>query len=417
DFPIGVLGISCREARTFSSNDENLLVAIGRQLATTIEKVRLYEETCRAYDDLRKTQEQLLQSEKMSAVGQLISGVAHELNNPLTAILGYAQLLESEGLQERAQDYVRKLFKQAQRTHRVVQNLLSFARQRKPQKQEVDLRKVLEESLTLREYDLKVNNVSLEREIPDDLPSVVADPHQLEQVFLNVINNALDAMVEGSGSGVLKVRVFKKDAYVCVEFDDSGPGIKDPSRIFDPFYTTKSVGKGTGLGLSICYGIVKEHGGEIVARNREEGGATVAVRLLASEKPPLPETLMPTRRESLLAGRVLLVEDEEAMLEFERDVLVGAGAEVTTSMSVEDTQQRLRNGSFDVIVMNGRMPGGCSAREMYEWIAKNSPGMEKGLLLTFSTVTDAETRSFLHEHGVPSLAKPLEVADLISQVR
>jgi two-component system NtrC family sensor kinase len=417
DRPIGVMGIASKEDRHYSSNDENLLVAISRQLATTIEKVQLYEETCRAYEDLRRTQEQLLQSEKMSAVGQLISGVAHELNNPLTAILGYAQLLEGAGLDHQSADYVRKLFKQAQRTHRVVQNLLSFARQRKPQKQEVDLRKVLEESLTLREYDLKVNNVSLERDIPEDLPSVVADPHQLEQVFLNIVNNALDAMVEASASGVLKVRVFKKDAYVCVEFDDSGPGIKDPSRIFDPFYTTKSVGKGTGLGLSICYGIVKEHGGEIVARNREEGGATIEVRLLASEKPVLAETVSSPRRESVLKGHVLLVEDEEAVLEFERDVLIGAGAEVTTSMSVDDTQQRLLNGSFDVIVMNGRMPGGCSAREMYEWIAKNRPGLEKGLLLTFSSVTDPETRSFLQEHGVPSLAKPFEVADLISQVR
>jgi two-component system NtrC family sensor kinase len=417
DKPIGIMGIASKEDRHYSSNDENLLVAISRQLATTIEKVQLYEETCRAYEDLRRTQEQLLQSEKMSAVGQLISGVAHELNNPLTAILGYAQLLEGADLDHRSADYVRKLFKQAQRTHRVVQNLLSFARQRKPQKQEVDLRKVLEEALTLREYDLKVNNVSLERDIPEDLPSVVGDPHQLEQVFLNIVNNALDAIVEASGSGVLKVRVFQKDAYVCVEFDDSGPGIKDPSRIFDPFYTTKSIGKGTGLGLSICYGIVKEHGGEIVARNREEGGATIEVRLLASEKPALPETVASTRRESVLAGRVLLVEDEEAVLEFERDVLVGAGAEVTTSMSVEDTQDRLRNGAFDVIVMNGRMPGGCSAQEMYEWIATNCPGLEKGLLLTFSTVTDQQTRSFLQEHGVPSLAKPFEVADLISQVR
>ncbi len=417
DKPIGIMGIASKEDRHYSSNDENLLVAISRQLATTIEKVQLYEETCRAYEDLRRTQEQLLQSEKMSAVGQLISGVAHELNNPLTAILGYAQLLEGAGLDHRSADYVRKLFKQAQRTHRVVQNLLSFARQRKPQKQEVDLRKVLEESLTLREYDLKVNNVTLEREIPEDVPSVVADPHQLEQVFLNIVNNALDAMAEGSNSGVLKVRVFKKDAFVCVEFHDSGPGIKDPSRIFDPFYTTKSVGKGTGLGLSICYGIVKEHGGEIVARNREEGGATIEVRLLASEKPALPEAVVSTRRESVLVGRVLLVEDEEAVLEFERDVLVGAGAEVTASLSVEDMQQRLRSGAFDVIVMNGRMPGGCSAREIYEWIATNRPGLEKGLLLTFSTVTDQQTRSFLQEHAVPSLAKPFEVADLISQVR
>jgi DNA-binding NtrC family response regulator len=131
----------------------------------------------------------------------------------------------------------------------------------------------------------------------------------------------------------------------------------------------------------------------------------------------LPEAVPSKRRESVLTGRVLLVEDEEAVMEFERDVLVGAGAEVVTSMSVEDTQQRLRNGSFDVIVMNGRMPGGCGAIEMYEWIAKNCPGLEKGLLLTFSSVTDQQTRSFLQERAVPSLAKPFEVADLISNVR
>ena len=422
DKPIGMMGIASRQDRHYSSNDENLLVAISRQLATTIEKVKLYEEACRAYEDLRRTQEQLLQSEKMSAVGQLISGVAHELNNPLTAILGYAQLLESAGLDDRSSDYVRKLFKQAQRTHRVVQNLLSFARQRKPEKREVDLRKVLEESLTLREYDLKVNNVALEREIEADLPSVVADPHQLEQIFLNIVNNALDAMVENSGDGnggssVLKVRVFKKDPYVCVEFDDSGPGIKDPGRIFDPFYTTKSVGKGTGLGLSICYGIVKEHGGEIIARNRPEGGATIAVHLLASEKPALAESVSPRRRETVLKGRVLLVEDEEAVLEFEQDVLVGAGAEVTSSMNTDQARERIRQGSFDVIVMNGRMPGGCSAREMHDWIAQNCPGLEKGLLLTFSTVIDDQTKSFLQENAVPWLSKPFEMADLISQVR
>jgi PAS domain S-box-containing protein len=417
DKPIGIMGIASKENRQYSSNDENLLVAISRQLATTIEKVQLYEETCRAYEDLRRTQEQLLQSEKMSAVGQLIAGVAHELNNPLTAILGYAQLLESAGLDRRSADFVRKLYKQAQRTHRVVQNLLSFARQRKTQKVEVDLRKVLEETLTLRDYDLKVNNITLERDLPEDLPSVVADPHQLEQVFLNIINNALDAMLESSGSGVLKVRAASRDNFVSITFDDSGPGIKDPSRIFDPFYTTKSVGKGTGLGLSICYGIVKEHGGEIVARNREEGGATIEVRLRASSKPAAAEAVPSLRREAMLKGRVLLVEDEEAVLEFEGDVLVGAGGEVTTAMNVEDAKRRLRSGAFDAIVMNGRMPGGGSTQEMYSWIAGNCPGMEKKLLLTFASVTDPQTRNFLHEAGVPMLAKPFEVADLISRVR
>src|SRR5271168_1520659 len=279
DSPIGMMGISSRENRVYSSNDENLLVAIGRQLATTIEKVRLYEETCRAYEDLRKTQEQLLQSEKMSAVGQLIAGVAHELNNPLTAILGYAQLLESEGLSTRAQDYVSKLFKQAQRTHRVVQNLLSFARQRKPQREEVDVRRVLDETLALRDYDLKTNNIRVEREAPAEPALVVADPHQIEQVFLNIINNAVDAILETGRTGKIKIRVHRQNGHVCTQFSDDGPGLKDPKRIFDPFYTTKSVGKGTGLGLSICYGIVKEHGGDITANNSPDGGAVIEVRL------------------------------------------------------------------------------------------------------------------------------------------
>jgi two-component system NtrC family sensor kinase len=271
--------------------------------------------------------------------------------------------------------------------------------------------------LVLREYDLKVSNITLERDLPDDLPPVVADPHQLEQVFLNIINNALDAMLESSSSGVLKVRGFRKNNFVCVEFDDSGPGIKDPTRIFDPFYTTKTIGKGTGLGLSICYGIIKEHGGEIVARNRDEGGAAIEIRLPASEKQPAAEVAGSSpRRESLLKGRVLLVEDEEAVLEFERDVLVGAGADVTASLSMDETKQHLQNGSFDVMVMNGRMPGGPRAPEMYRWMAENSAGMETRLLLTFSTVMDAETRRFLQEKNVPSLAKPFEVADLISQV-
>ena len=417
DKPIGFMGIASREDRHYSSNDENLLVAISRQLATTIEKVQLYEETCRAYEHLSQTQEQLLQSEKMSAVGQLISGVAHELNNPLTAILGYAQLLEGAGLDRRSADYVGKLFKQAQRTHRVVQNLLSFARQRKPQKQEVDLCKVLDDTIALREYDLKVGNIALERDFTEDVPAVVGDPHQLEQVFLNIINNALDAIAEGGGKGVLSVRVCKTEGFVCVEFADNGPGMKDTNRIFDPFYTTKSVGKGTGLGLSICYGIVKEHNGEIVARNREEGGACVEVRLPAAGKAALPEPEVSPRREFPVTGRVLLVEDEEAVLEFERDVLVGAGAQVTTSMSMEDTRAQLRKEDFDVVVINGRMPGGLGVQQIYEWVAANCPGMENALLFTFSSVTDPETRSFMQEHNVASLAKPFEVADLIAHVR
>jgi PAS domain S-box-containing protein len=421
DSPVGIMGLCSQLGYEYSSNDENLLVAISRQLATTIEKVRLYEETCRAYEDLRKTQEQLLQSEKMSAVGQLIAGVAHELNNPLTAILGYAQLLETEGLNTRAQDYVSKLFKQAQRTHRVVQNLLSFARQRKPQRDEVDIRKVLDETLALRDYDLKINNIRVDRDLPSEPALVVADPHQIEQVFLNIINNSVDAILETGRTGKLKIRISCQGGHVCTQFTDDGAGIKDPKRIFDPFYTTKSVGKGTGLGLSICYGIVKEHGGDITANNAPDGGAVIEVRLPAvvtarveAESPKAA----PRQHDGATNGRVLLVEEEEAVLEFERDVLAGAGVTVVTARTAQDVKTRLLSEPFDALIMNGNMPGQWTAKESYQWLRENCPGMEGHVLFTFSNgVEPGNGRAYLQENSVPCLVKPFEVAELISQAR
>ncbi len=421
DAPVGIMGMCSHLGYEYSSNDENLLVAISRQLATTIEKVRLYEETCRAYEDLRKTQEQLLQSEKMSAVGQLIAGVAHELNNPLTAILGYAELLESEGLNTRAQDYVSKLFKQAQRTHRVVQNLLSFARQRKPQREEVDVRKVLDETLALRDYDLKTNNISVEREAPSEPLMVVADPHQIEQVFLNIINNAVDAILETGRTGSVKIRVYSQNGHVCTKFTDDGPGLKDPKRIFDPFYTTKSVGKGTGLGLSICYGIVKEHGGDITANNAPEGGAVIEVKLpaaAASVAEPEPSKPVSRQHAGAVSGRVLLVEEEESVLEFERDVLAGAGAAVVTATTSQDVKTRLLSEHFDAVIMNGRMPGEWNAKESYTWVKNNCAAMEGHILFTFSSgMEPTDGRAFLQENNVPYLVKPFEVAELIAQTR
>ena len=426
DDPIGLMGISRGEASAYSSNDENLLVAISRQLSTTIEKVRLYEETCKAYDDLRKAQEQLLQSEKMSAIGQLIAGVAHELNNPLTAILGYAQLLESEALDAKAKEYVSKIFKQGQRTHRVVQNLLSFARQRKPQREQFDVVQVLEEALLLRDYDMKVGNVKLERDIEANIPAVFGDPHQLEQVFLNIVNNAIDAMAEDreahpddESESYLKIRVAARGSNVVIEIEDSGPGIKEPSRIFEPFYTTKSVGKGTGLGLSICYGIVKEHGGEISARNGEERGAVIEIKLPSTGRAAAApvESAPVTKREVGLAGRIILVEDEESVLEFERDVLTGAGAQVTAAESIEKMKSMLAENQFDACIINGKMPGFASVEEAHNWIAENAPPLKGHFLFTFASLTEPEVRSFLESNHVPFLVKPFEIGDLIANTR
>ena len=415
---IGIMGITSRTEGHFTALDQKLMITIGRQLANSLDKVRLYDETMRAYEDLRKTQEQLLQSEKMSAVGQLISGVAHELNNPLTAILGYAQLLESDQLSDRARDYVSKLFKQAQRTHRVVQNLLSFARQRKAAKMPCDLRRVVEDTLALRDYDMSLHNISVEKEFPEHLPPVVADPHQIEQVFLNVTNNAVDAMLENAKSGLLHVRIWTDGGYVSVEFHDTGPGIRELNRIFDPFYTTKSLGKGTGLGLSICYGIVKEHGGDIRAHNHPQGGAVIRILLpIAAAEDGVPLREAGGQRVIPLQGRVLIVDDEEAVLEFERDVLSGAGAEVSTATRGEDAIRLLQRGRFDAVLVDSWIPGGCSGVDIYRWVAANQPGLEKRVVLTLSNMTDAEVRSFVEENGVATITKPFEVSDLIAVAR
>jgi two-component system NtrC family sensor kinase len=280
DKVIGGLVVGSRTPRDFSPGDVNLLIAVGSQISSAIERTLLYDQTRQAYDDLRRTQEQLLHSEKLAAVGQLISGVAHELNNPLTAILGYSQLLTSCGqIGPQGLEYSEKLYKQAQRTHRIVQNLLSFSRQHKPERVPVRLNQVLEDTLALRDYDLRMSNIRLHLDLATELPSAMADPHQLQQVFLNLVNNAVDAILEASANGDLWVRTAHENGKFVVEFVDSGSGVKDASRVFDPFYTTKPVGKGTGLGLSICYGIITEHGGQIRVRNAPGKGACFTIEL------------------------------------------------------------------------------------------------------------------------------------------
>jgi two-component system NtrC family sensor kinase len=302
-----------------------------------------------------------------------------------------------------------------------VQNLLSFARQRKPQRDEVDLRKVLDETLTLREYDLKSNNIQVQTETPSEPTLVIADPHQLEQVFLNIINNAVDAILETGSNGSLKMRITTQNNQVCAFFCDNGGGIKDPKRIFDPFYTTKGVGKGTGLGLSICYGIVKEHGGDILASNNPEGGATIEVRLpaVASATPQVEAPkLAPRAYEGAVHGRVLLVEEEEAVLEFERDVLSGAGATVVTARNVEDVKTRLLSEAFDCVILSGKIGNQWNAKESYAWLKENCEGMENHVLYTFSNgLEPGDGRPFLQENNIPCLVKPFEVAELISQAR
>lgn len=233
--------------------------------------------------DAASLQAKLMHAEKMAAVGQLVSGVAHEVNNPLTAILGFADLLmENQDVPESARKDLRVILQEAQRTKQIVQNLLSFARQMPPQRKPVQLNAILKRTIQLRAYDFHSRGVAVTESYADDLPFVIGDAQQLQQVFLNILNNAYDAVREAANGPRIGIATRRNDDYVEVSFSDNGHGITHPDRIFDPFFTTKQVGEGTGLGLSICYGIVKEHGGEILcANNSDQQGATFTVRLPA----------------------------------------------------------------------------------------------------------------------------------------
>jgi two-component system NtrC family sensor kinase len=228
--------------------------------------------------------DKLVHAEKMAAVGQLVSGVAHEVNNPLTAILGFADLMmENPALPESARKDLRVILQEAQRTKQIVQNLLSFARQMPPQRNAVQLNVILRRTIQLRSYDFNSHGVEVVEHLDEGLPDIIGDAHQLQQVFLNILNNAYDAVHAVGRAARIEITTTRAGDAVEVSFRDNGHGISHPDRIFDPFFTTKEVGKGTGLGLSICYGIVQEHSGEILAHNNPEGhGATFIVRLPAA---------------------------------------------------------------------------------------------------------------------------------------
>ncbi len=269
------------------------LVFLRQHLADS-DRLRLLERTEQSVENLQRLQTQLVQSEKLVSLGQLAAGAAHEINNPLTAILGFSDLLvDDASIPEKARTTAAKIRDQARRTKTLVANLLSFARQAPSERTLLDINTVVTNAAQLRGLDLKGSG-RIELRLESVLPGVRGDGNQLMQVFFNIISNAIDAM-EPAG-GVLTIKTQRDRSHVVVLFSDTGSGLKEPQRVFDPFYTTKPVGKGTGLGLSICYGLIQEHGGRIICYNRPEGGAVFRVDLpsvtaaLPAREPQLPVT-------------------------------------------------------------------------------------------------------------------------------
>jgi signal transduction histidine kinase len=270
------------------------LVFLRTHIADT-ERIRLLARSEQSIENLQRLQAQLVQTEKLVSLGQLAAGAAHEINNPLAAILGFSDLLADDlTLPEKARANAAKIREQARRTKTLVSNLLSFARQVPPERTLLDINTVVTNAVQLRALDLRSSSTRIELQLESVLPGVRGDGNQLMQVFFNIISNAIDAM-EVAGGGVLTIKTIRDRANVVALFSDTGPGIKEAHRVFDPFYTTKPVGKGTGLGLSICFGIVQEHSGKILCYNSQQGGAVFRVEL------PAVLAALPTKEGQLVA--------------------------------------------------------------------------------------------------------------------
>jgi two-component system NtrC family sensor kinase len=235
-----------------------------------------------SFQNLRRLQAQLVQSEKLASLGQLVGGAAHELNNPLTAMLGYSELLTETPLNSEQRALADKIGLQVRRTRTLVSSLLSFAKQVPFEKSLLDLNALAHTAVKLCQPQMRTANVQLRTELSAGLPQVLGDSNQLLQVCLHITNNAINALSPNGGTFVVSTRL--QGDSIVLEFSDSGPGMKEPERVFDPFYTTRPIGQGTGLGLSACYGIIQEHGGKITCENRSEGGASFRIELPAASR-------------------------------------------------------------------------------------------------------------------------------------
>jgi len=381
----------------------------------------------REVTERRRLEQQLRQAEKLSALGQLISGVAHELNNPLAVISGYAQLLAMRPtVDEKTHNDLLKIQRESERASRIVQNFLAFARKQPVEKGNVELNRLIEASLELTDYDLRASGVRVVRELTADAPPVFGDANQLEQVFLNVINNAIHAMEGSPREKILKVRTETAEGLVRTIISDTGKGI-DPAileKIFDPFFTTKDAGAGTGLGLSISFSIIKEHAGNIHAENITGSGASFIVELPASHVKPPPRAsstvVLPREAPSLVAHRsfhVLVVDDEPAIQDVFTELLTDYSCSVQSTNNGLRAIRLIQQEKFDLILCDLKMPG-MDGRRLFEQVRETRPETARNFVFVTGDTNSPGTIEFLKKSGCLWATKPFnfrEIEGLLSE--
>lgn len=374
---------------------------------------------------IRALQEQLIQSEKMSALGRLVGGVAHELNNPLTAIIGFAELAKMEHDSQNGSSaearMIKDILSQAERCRRIVANLLQFSRRQEPHMEAVRINEVVEQVLRLREYELASRNIKLVREYDRSNPIICADPNKIQQIALNLLNNAHDAIIEAGRQGEIQVRTSATAGKIILDFIDNGTGIRCPERVFEPFYTTKEVGKGTGLGLSVCYGIVHEHHGEIRAENWERG-ARITVILPAGDPTTLhsKKEAAPTPAAGVNPAhkpQALIVDDEEMLQRLQVSYLSKMGMYGVGVSTGEAAVRYLEDHKVDVVISDVRMPGPIDGIQLFHWVRKNRPELLHRFLLTSGALIEADDSLHSVDASVPRIRKPFRFNDYARAVR
>lgn len=393
------------------------------------EVVRRNTELAEALRSLKEAQQELVQQEKLSAIGMMLAGLAHELNNPLAGVIGAAQCLEEElaehsdpAVQEAVKELVSPLVADALRARDLVRNLLQFSRKASAQLETVHLKTAIGVATGLRSHEFAQAGKALVVDIPESL-HVTVDPQALEHAAINVVNNALDALVTGNGTRLM-IRAESSGAeWVTLSFEDDGLGFTEPARVFDAFYTTKPVGTGTGLGLSLVHRFVESVGGTICATNVSPHGARIAIKLRAATvaptaSAPATQLVQPSQDATTSARRrVLVVDDERSIREIQRRIIEKMGAHVMVAQSGVEAIQTLERERVDAVITDIRMPGDVDGIALYQWIERTRPELTDRCLFVTGMITEGAATSIMTAHPERILTKPFDNKEYTARVQ